>query len=185
MITSANITCSIVSCDYPLHSRGYCDKHYRRIMRTGDAFRLKDLNSPELLFWLRVNIKSDNECWEWTGAKWKGYGTVTIKGKRWKTHRLAYTIRNGVIPNGLVVDHKCFNPSCVNPNHLRLLTKLENTLLENRKPVTYCRKGHEYTLKNTSIRKENGARICIKCNREYHRLYAREYRKKKRSWNMI
>src|SRR5699024_3079756 len=40
----------------------------------------------------------------------------------------------GPIPPGLVVDHICHNKSCVNVNHLRLVTQAEN--MQNRKGAT-------------------------------------------------
>lgn len=46
-----------------------------------------------------------------------------------------------------------------------------------RELATHCEHGHEFTPENTRIRKSNGARICLTCNRaannaSYQRLYA-------------
>ena len=87
-------------------------------------------------FWSKVNkngriIREElGNCWEWTASKNpKGYGKFKPDWKKtWENaHRVAYRLENGVIPEGLVVRHKCDNPPCVNPNHLEIGTKKDNT----------------------------------------------------------
>ena len=51
---------------------------------------------------------------------------MRIGGKLVKSHRYAWAMANGPIPNGMVVLHKCDNPSCVNIDHLDARTQLEN-----------------------------------------------------------
>jgi integrase len=41
-------------------------------------------------------------------------------------HRLSYEIFRGAIPEAHIVDHRCFNRLCFNPNHLRCITIAEN-----------------------------------------------------------
>lgn len=41
-------------------------------------------------------------------------------------HRVAWELVNGPIPDGMFLDHRCANPSCVNPEHLRIVTVSEN-----------------------------------------------------------
>lgn len=78
-------------------------------------------------FWARVGVKDKDECWEWTGYKIKtGYGRLGVHGKNELAHRVAWTLTNGAIPDGLCVLHKCDNPPCCNPNHHFLGTKLDN-----------------------------------------------------------
>lgn len=75
------------------------------------------------LFWSRVN-KTD-ECWEWTrGGTVKGsntgYGRVSYQNKMHLAHRVAYELTFGLIPEGVLVLHRCDNPPCCNPDHLFL-----------------------------------------------------------------
>ncbi|MCK5611139.1 HNH endonuclease [Candidatus Pacearchaeota archaeon] len=41
--------------------------------------------------------------------------------------RAMYTANNGEIPKGFIIRHSCDNGMCVNPNHLLLGTKKDNT----------------------------------------------------------
>lgn len=66
-------------------------------------------------------------CEEFTGWKDKdGYGTKSYRGKTWRAHRLAWTLVNGEIPEGLCILHRCDNPPCVNVEHLFLGTQEDN-----------------------------------------------------------
>lgn len=74
-----------------------------------------------------ISISNPNDCWEWTGVKISsGYGRFTIKGSKYLSHRVYFTIINGPIPKGMDVLHRCDNPGRCNPNHLFLGTHQEN-----------------------------------------------------------
>lgn len=47
---------------------------------------------------------------------------MTKSGKAYMYHRIIYTDYYGPIPEGFEVDHMCRNRSCINPDHLQLLT---------------------------------------------------------------
>lgn len=43
-----------------------------------------------------------------------------------RAHRYAWEQINGPIPAGMVIDHTCWEHSCVNVDHLRLATRAQN-----------------------------------------------------------
>lgn len=126
--------------------------------------------TPELLanFWSRV--EKSNNCWVWVGGiKRDGYGTFYWKGKQYASHRIAYQIMIGDIPEGLELDHLCRNRKCCNPEHLEAVTHREN-ILRGESPAavnsqkTHCPQGHPYEGINLILRR--GSRVCRICHNE-------------------
>jgi len=66
-------------------------------------------------------------CWLWKGCTTiNGYGLIKVSDKVVHTHRLAYTIFVGVIPENKLILHSCDNRICCNPTHLRPGTHQDN-----------------------------------------------------------
>jgi hypothetical protein len=89
------------------------------------------MSDLEERFWAKVNKSGD--CWEWTAYRGhNGYGQITTGAaapvkKTALAHRVSYEIANGKIPEGAVIDHKCHNKGCVNPDHLQAVSQKQNS----------------------------------------------------------
>lgn len=94
---------------------------------------IRKIKPIESRFWPKVTKTAT--CWLWTGGKSGfGHGTILNSGYLKESpyrsnvfaHRVSYQMAYGPIPSGLCVLHSCDVPSCVNPSHLFLGTKLDN-----------------------------------------------------------
>lgn len=116
-------------------------------------------------------VNKTDSCWLWTGGKTTlGYGHIRFRDQHYFAHRLMYRRLVGPIPSGLVIDHLCRTPSCVNPDHLEPVTQQVNVLRSSNMAAiharqTHCKNGHEFTGDNLRITSTTGQRICRTCER--------------------
>jgi len=177
-------TCTIANCDRPYRCTGYCDMHYRRWRKHGDAnylnpYQVLRMGDIEARFLSKVSVLP-NGCWQWMAdarSAWKhGHGVFTLAGTdNVQAHRWAFEHWVGPIPAGLHLDHfkypqdGCIGPPCVNPEHVRPVTPRENALRSD-SPVarnaakTHCKRGHPFAGDNLRIGRA-GDRICRSCVR--------------------
>lgn len=143
--------------------------------------------SFERLFWERVDIRREDECWPWRmGTNGSGYGQWS-PGNRWGigalAHRIAFFLTWDCLPEG-VLDHECHNRDtscpggktclhrlCCNPRHFEVKTIGENCEAARAPRRTDdCPNGHALTPENTRwVKNREGEptwRRCRTCQRQ-------------------
>jgi hypothetical protein len=185
-MSSANSTkvCAFPECGRTnVVAKGFCYSHYEQ-QRTGQPLKklcvsVRPQGSPP-----RITFR-EQPCSEW-GLKngltapcfiWEsaldrdGYGSVSIGGKKVKVHRHVWEEAHGKIPKGLLIDHRCRVRSCINVDHLRIVTNQVN-LTENVVGIGWqihaskesCKNGHPFSEANTYRYK--GGRYCRACRKD-------------------
>lgn len=153
-----------------------------------------DSNTLGDRFWSKVDKTDD--CWIWTAGKnHYGYGSyrLIVNGRSFaaQSHRLSYEDAVGPIPDGMVIDHLCRTPACVNPAHMEVVSRGENVLRGESSSAkhargencgrcascvnaikTHCVRGHLLDGDNLYVA-NSGMRVCRAC--------AQERRSKRRS----
>ena len=98
------------------HITGYDKKLYTRnynITKNDRNKIFKKIDMPD----------NEVECWQWTGSiNSQGYGYY----KASMIHRVIYEMLVGSIAEGMVINHRCENRTCVSPHHLECVTQSDN-----------------------------------------------------------
>ena len=143
--------CSVEGCETFATTRGWCNTHYSRWRIHGDPLKVmqpRRYPSTDIYESFLDKTQWVDGCLIWTAAKLpSGYGMFWASGKLVTAHRYSWENSNGEIPEGMHIDHICWNTSCVNTEHLRLSTPSQNgTYLQgpNSNTVSGYRNVHKY-----------------------------------------
>lgn len=151
------------------------NRSYKRLVKCYPRIYGIRHNKDEL-FWEKVQIGNEDDCWPWMGAKTPlGYGRANqdlITKKHLYAHIRAYELSHNVSASGLCVCHKCDNPPCCNPNHLFLGSMADNIHDRDAKGRNgkkgkfqkFCKRGHEFNAENIYVY-PNGVRLCKECKK--------------------
>jgi hypothetical protein len=99
----------------------------------GHNNRGMDRSGPRKVHYVEEDRGYITPCWIWqlrltlpNHRSDGGYGKLRHKGREYLAHRFYYQQAKGPVPEGLELDHLCRVRSCVNPDHLEPVTRLEN-----------------------------------------------------------
>ena len=74
-----------------------------------------------------LTMPGENGCVIWAGSYFNsGYGQFCVDRESLLAHRVAYTLKVGEIPDGMLVLHTCHNTRCVEIEHLIVGTHADN-----------------------------------------------------------
>lgn len=103
-------------------------------------------------------------CWSWTGGvNSRGYGVVWVTSRAFLSHRVAYELLVGPIPDQLEIDHLCQVKRCCNPAHLEPVTHLVNMSRTAQARKTHCTHGHPLSGTNLLIKPRANGRVIRNC----------------------
>ena len=90
-----------------------------------EKFNLFDSKKIKDRFLKKVDqSEAHTKCHIWLASKNKtGHGMFSVMGKTIPASRYSFMMYKGEVANHEVVTQTCFNPSCVNPEHLELSDK--------------------------------------------------------------
>lgn len=131
----------------------------------------------------KVTIE-ESGCWTWRGALTEeGYGSIRVRGRTQRAHRVAYELFAGAIPVGAIIDHLCRVRACCNPDHLEPVSNRTN-VGRGINPLAarirafdsgICLRGHDLSLPGAVYVRPSGNRECVQCRRDRKRAYMRAY----------
>lgn len=169
--------CTVEGCDRPRKGRHLCGGHLKRVAATGDPGG--PLTRPSAIE--RIVRRSTEQpapkslgpsalpCWIARPNTPDGRLKIKVNSKGVFAYRLTYEELIGPLPDGLVSDHLCRRPACVNPWHIDPVPNVVNILrgtgptAVNAAAIT-CKDGHPLAGDNLRI-ETAGRRRCLACTR--------------------
>ena len=123
--------CKIDGCDKPHKARGWCDRHYRRALAHGSPFGGRVFRGEIEAFFERSMRLETDDCIEWPyGKTVRGYGQMTLRGRKVMAHREALRRKLGrPIADRHDACHVpiiCNSRACINKRHLYEGTRRQN-----------------------------------------------------------
>lgn len=101
-------------------------------------------------------------CWEWQmHCDNSGYGRIRIGRLHMAAHRYYFELYRGPVGDNLQLDHLCRNRKCVNPDHLEVVTMVENIRRGNVAKLTPVQVSEILALKGHETAKEVGQRFGV------------------------
>lgn len=180
--------CSVDGCDRKAKARGLCEGHRKRAAKRGMPGGPLGSRPPleraldgarEVPAPARLGAEA-LPCWIVQGNTRDGRLRIRDGDRKVFAYRVVFEALIGALPEGLVPDHLCRRPACVNPWHLDPVPDRVNvargigpTAINARKTV--CKSGHPLSGDNVRI-ETTGSRRCRTCFRNRNREYMRARR---------
>jgi len=121
--------CSEPGCSTEAKLRGLCQRHYDRARYNGSIeVRPCAARNARRAFLLKHQKTSTDECVLWPyGLDSDGYGQMFWNGVSMTASRAMCLLAHGApSPPNAEAAHRCGDPACINPNHIRWATPREN-----------------------------------------------------------
>ena len=126
------------------------------------------------------------DCWVWNKPGTGGYGYFLWFDGYDRAHRWFYKAFNNIeLSEKQLCDHLCRNRACVNPIHIEIVDSKTNILrgegiAAKYAAQTHCKRGHEFTTKNTYMNlKGVMRRVCKTCDRARRKIQRERIRQAK------
>lgn len=121
--------------------------------------------------------RTEDGCWLYDGFKDRdGYGFLNTyidgRSSSQMAHRFFYELWVGPVPRDMELDHRCESKSCVNPQHLDIVTHDEN-MRRNAARSLRCRNGHlrsKHGVYVTHLSSGRVLRTCRTCAKKTKRV---------------
>ena len=102
--------------------------HSAELLLSANIALASELPLNVITAFFRIGYEENDSCRDWSGKQNAyGYGVIFRNNKTYYAHRTSYQIYKGSIASDLIVRHMCDHPLCINPEHLLIGTKADNS----------------------------------------------------------